>query len=201
MLTCLGVSVEIDEKIIFRNLSFSSMRGSVVCLLGENGSGKTSLLRVIAGIKKSYEGMVLLGGIDITELDKPYAGYVGHDLALKNEMTVLESISYWAALYNSDLMVPAAINYWGLGEIVESKILNLSAGNKKKVALARLMCCNCILWILDEAESNLDEQNKQLLQNLVITKANNGGIILMTSHKEPLIKKVSKVYLSDFYPS
>ena len=209
MLVCENLSLKINEKTIFSNLSFSCFRGCFLYLKGKNGSGKTSLLRMIAGIQKfdssnkcdseyylpgskenqnlktkqhNSHAKILINSISIDAIEKPFSLYIGHKNGMRMEMSVMDNLIFWTKIYNSELMLIAAIHYWKLNDILDEKCYKLSAGNMRKVSLARLMCCSSDLWLLDEVDVNLDEGNRELLFNAIKIKIENGGIVLFSSH-------------------
>lgn len=173
---------------------------SIVYLKGKNGSGKTSLLRILAGIQKPTKGMVTYGKepIPIRKFNKPYCTYIGHKTGLKQELSVMDNLKYWAQIYNSEELVDAAVVYFQLQELVYKKYYELSAGNQKKVALAKLITCQSNFWLLDEVDTNLDEENKKLLMNLIISQADSGGIVFISSHNNPEIKTALTINMSDY---
>lgn len=198
ILSCENLCLNVADVNVFSNLSVSLMRGSISHLVGANGSGKTSLFRMIAGIQPITSGSVKIDEVEISEIRKPYLNYIGHNTGLRDDLTILENIMLFSSLYDSTEILESALYYFGIIEQQDQKLYNLSAGNKQKVALARLMACNADLWLLDEVDSHLDEENRALLYNLISTKANNGGIILMTSHRDIGVKNITKINIEDF---
>ncbi|MGX6960164.1 MAG: ATP-binding cassette domain-containing protein [Rickettsia endosymbiont of Pentastiridius leporinus] len=212
------------------NLSLTFLPSSITYIKGANGCGKTSLLRMIAGIMQPSSGNIYYKNIDINNIvksvgfnykergakpiiigettsnivsefksfdyiPKPYCTYIGHNLGLKLEMTVFENLKFWSELYNSLETLEAAIHYFKLHEILDEKCYNLSKGMQKMVAIARLIACQSNLWLLDEIETNLSKENRDLLNNLIIMKANSGGITLLSSHLENSIKSAQALQL------
>lgn len=201
MLSLNAISINTNKKSLIKDISISFLPSSIVYLKGENGSGKTSLLRIIAGIQKASSGQITAGknNTPIEEFSKPYCAYVGHKTGIKPELTVFENIYFWAKIADSAEATHAAIFYFRLEELAGAKCYELSAGQKQKVALARLMACSSSrIWLLDEVENNLDTENKQLLNNLIISKADSGGIIIASSHNEPSIKSALIIDLKDY---
>lgn len=194
MLTCENLSLSLGNKTLF-NLSFTLFRNSITLIKGRNGSGKTSLLKILAGIKSPDSGRVLFHQEELSNVEELYAIYLGHDLALKPELTVIEHLSFWSRLFASEQMMQAAIHYLNLFEILGTKIYKLSAGNKKKIAIARLLACNADIWLLDEVTTNLDEENQQIVVDIVETKVQNGGIVIMSSHKKLPFKIYNEIEL------
>lgn len=199
ILSCHNLSLKIHDKILFSNFGLTLFPGSITHLMGANGSGKTSLLRIISGIQNNETGKIKFGGINVTELEKPYSNYIGHNIGIKEDLTTLENLEIFAKLHGSSLALASALHYFGLSELIDKKIYSLSAGNKQKVALARLLSCHADLWLLDEISTNLDSTNHELLCKILITKASSGGIIIMTSHNEIPIQNLIKVDIKDFY--
>lgn len=193
VLTIDRLSYVIGEHDLFNSITISFLPSSIVHITGKNGSGKSSLLKIIAGIQKPTSGTFYFGASKNCEYDSfflegqnklPYCLYIGHKLGLKNELTVIENLRFWSNLYNSSETLDASIYYFGLQKILDKKCYELSAGNQKKVALSKLLSCQSELWLLDEVDTNLDEENKQLLHGLIASKASNEGIIMIASHAE-----------------
>jgi len=167
-------------------------------VLGKNGSGKTSLLRAAAGIARISSGNIYFKKNNIYDLPKPYCTYIGHNLGIKQELTVFENLKYYSSFYNSLEALEASIHYFKLQKIMDKKCYELSSGTQKRVALSKLLSCKSNLWLLDEVETNLDAENKYLLNNLIISKANSGGIILISSHDAPTIKTSQNLLIDDY---
>lgn len=190
MISLHSVFINTSEPELIKNLSITFLPSAIVYFRGKNGCGKTSLLRAISGIQRLSSGQITFGknNILIEDLEKPYCVYIGHKTGIKPELTVIENIEFWAKTYNSPELVSAAIFYFKLKDYTHTKCYALSAGQQQRVALAKLLACSSYIWLLDEVENNLDVESKELLNNLIISKANNGGIIISSSHTESLIK-------------
>ncbi len=200
MLSLQSLSFIAQDQKIFQDISMTLFPSSIVYLKGKNGSGKTSLLRMLAGIQKPTNGDITYGKEStlINKFDKPYCTYIGHKTGLKQELSVIDNLKYWAQLYNAEELVDAAIIYFQLQEHVYKKCYELSAGNQKKVALAKLITCQSKFWLLDEIDTNLDDANKKLLINLIVSQADSGGIVFISSHNEPEIKTALTINMSDY---
>ncbi|UCM85673.1 MAG: heme ABC exporter ATP-binding protein CcmA [Rickettsia endosymbiont of Culicoides impunctatus] len=198
MLSFEQVTLIIEQKSIFTNISMTFLPSSIVYFQGTNGCGKTSLLRIVANIQNPTSGNILYRTLNCKYLKKPYCNYIGHNLGLKSQTTVLEYLRFWSTIYDSLETLESSVHYFKLYNILHEKCYRLSAGNQKKVALAKLIACQSNLWLLDEVEANLDQENKELLYNLMISKANNGGVILATSHSNIDIKSAQIINLEDY---
>lgn len=200
MLTTHKLGLSINDYVVFSNISITFLPSSITYLVGLNGSGKTSLLRSIAGIQQPSHGEVLFGKNQLPAklVSKPFCVYIGHNNAIKNELTVLENLKLWSKFYNSYETIDAALYYFKLNQIAHTKCYELSAGNKQKVALARLLACNSNIWLLDEVDQNLDKNNQELLDKLIISKADSGGIIIMTTHEKPRITSANILNIHDY---
>jgi heme exporter protein A len=155
---------------------------------------------MLAGIQLPSSGTITFGRrrIDVRLLKKPYNIYLGHNTAIKSELSVFENIKFWSNLYGSSQSLQAAIHYFNLEEILTQKCYELSAGNQKRVALSRLLACQAPLWLLDEVYSNLDQEGDDLLTRLILSKADSGGIIFVSSHSQPKIKSAQVLNISDY---
>ena len=198
MLICENLILKSNTMSILKNISFTLFPGSITFIKGSNGSGKTSLLRILSGITEHSTGNIFYNSILLSNLKKPYAQYIGHHLAVKHNITVQEQVQFFASLYQSNKAINATMKYLALDKYKNELCSNLSQGNMKKLLLARLLISKSDLWLIDEIDSNLDNNNTILMQNIITTKANNGGIVIFTTHNEPFIKNPQIIDLDDF---
>lgn len=200
MLTLNQINLSINGNDVFSDISMTFLPTSITYLTGPNGSGKTSLLRMLAGIQKPSSGKITFGKEAIAQknMPRPYCVYIGHQAGIKPELSVIDNIINWSRFYNSPETVSAALHFFNLTEYANHKCYELSAGNRQKVVLTRLLACNSRLWLLDEVDQNLDKQNQDLLDRLIISKADNGGIVIMTTHETPRIKSAKIMSMVDY---
>ncbi len=187
MLECKNITVTRGERMIFENLDLRLGEGEVVVLRGANGSGKTSLIRAIAGFLPLSSGDILWDGIGI---HKDYEGfckdthYIGHKNALNRNLTVLENLLFRARLADTEESLEAAVVFLRLEKLLDMPVYMLSQGWQRRVAMARLMISNRKLWLLDEPLVNIDSTGEELLAGLIQTRITTGGMALIASHKD-----------------
>lgn len=148
--------------------------GELLAVEGANGSGKSTLLKTIAGLLAPLSGEILWHG--------PQPLYMGHRGGMLPEMSVRENVAYWANMHGTPELIATAMHYFDLGYYAEMPLASLSAGWQHRVALTRLITCGSSLWLLDEAMANLDKEGIALLQSLIQTRLEQGGIAILTSH-------------------
>lgn len=192
ILTANNLTVSFNDNILFSNLGFSVGKGSIVKFAGKNGSGKTSLLKVIAKISKPFKG-------EFNSDSGNYSvNYIGHKIAVKPDEAVINNIAFWSALNESSLMLNAAVHYFNLHDVLDEKCSSLSEGLNKKVALARLLAVYADVWVLDEPDAHLDADSRQRLSHAIEVRAAEGGIVFYTSHSDFKVNNAITVNLEDF---
>ncbi|HEX7339224.1 MAG TPA: heme ABC exporter ATP-binding protein CcmA [Rhodanobacteraceae bacterium] len=173
------------DETVFGPIDFALHAGEVMLVEGDNGSGKTTLLRLLAGLLHHQEGDILLHG---APLDRLYAAgeiiLLGHHLGLKFDLSPLENLRVAEGLYGrrqgtEPVTVLAGI---GLAGYEHEPVRRLSAGQKKRAALARLVLIPAAIWLLDEPYANLDREGISLVNRLVEQHIHRGGAALVTSH-------------------
>ena len=201
MLTLDNLSLFKDNKTIFSNLGLSVSIGSGLIVTGKNGSGKSSLLKIIAGISPTSTGKILWGGENIDDLRDDFNGdsqYLGHKNFLKPELTVEENLRFYAKLNGTEVALASALSYFQLNDLANIKVKKLSAGWQKRVMLAKLLACPATVWILDEPSSNLDKEGKEMLLNLIKTRIKEDGLVIMATHDEEFFNLGSRVDMEDY---
>jgi heme exporter protein A len=177
------------ERTLFAGLSFHVAAGQALALEGANGAGKTSLLRLIAGFLAPRAGRLVLkttqGQSDDNEERGRVIGWLGHQDGLKPQLTVMEQLIFFAALYGSTAGCDAALEEVGLARQKDFPCRYLSAGQKRRLALARLMISKRDLWLLDEPFAALDRDGQALMARQMTRHCGQGGLIIAATH-EPL---------------
>ncbi len=178
------------ERQLFQDLNFTVSNGDCLHVRGENGVGKTSLLRLLTGLSKPDSGEVLWNALSITKESSDYHRallFLGHRDALKEDLTALENLQLYAAL--DDIHLPddkalAALWRFGLRGREHLPVNCLSAGQKRRVLMARMLTSQAKLWVLDEPFNALDTHAVQALQGLIAEHLEQGGLVVLTSHQE-----------------
>jgi len=191
-LTAEKLTVQRGSRRLVEGLSFTVKAGQALALEGANGAGKTSLLRLIAGFLPAAAGKVTLrdGATDICEPEErgKHIGWLGHHDALKASFTVSEQLAFFGKLYGRPLRPEerlALLDEVGLTRQAELPCRYLSAGQRRRLALARLLLTARPLWLLDEPFAALDIAGKALVGRLIARHCGQGGIVLAATH-EPL---------------
>ena len=174
-----------NDEAIFGPLDFVLNAGEVVLIEGDNGAGKTTLLRVLSGLLDPTSGEILLDGdpLTLTRLSHQVA-LLGHQPGLKGDLTALENLRFASGLsgLRQGISPMTALAGVGLEAFADVPTRQLSAGQKKRVALARVLLAPVGLWLLDEPYANLDLDGIKLVNRLLESHARRGGAALITSH-------------------
>lgn len=180
-----SVRVTRGERAIVEDFSLSIASGDLVWLRGANGVGKTSLLRIAAGLARPDAGSVsrIYGGNAVSPSD--VTGFQGHKDAIKPGLSVIENIRFWAKLAGAKSRVKDALNTVGLTGRERQPAGTLSAGQSRRLALAQLWISDKPLWILDEPAAAIDTDGQALIDNLVISHIARGGAVMLASHAAP----------------
>ena len=180
---------ERDDRVLFRELSFSARAGEVIQIKGSNGSGKTTLLRVICGLNDNYHGALKWFNEPIEDnQDDFYSSliYLGHKVGVNKVLTPVENLRWSVGLrenVTSEAIYQALADI-GLRGFEDSQCFSLSAGQQQRVSLSKLLLGTAIIWVLDEPFTTLDVDGVQLLEKLLGDHARKGGIALVTTHHE-----------------
>ncbi len=185
-----GLSCERGTLCVFRGLSFVLGAGELLQVRGANGSGKTSLLRVLCGLLPPSEGEVRWNGVPIRVLKEDYSRqlvYLGHAAAVKDDLTAAENLAITCRLAGNpqrDAAVQGALARLGLAGLGRP-LRKLSQGQRRRAALARLALSQAVpLWLLDEPFSALDAEGVEALRGLLLQHVGRGGAVAYTTHQD-----------------
>jgi heme exporter protein A len=171
------------ERLVLRDISFTLDAGGALLLLGPNGSGKSTLLRLLAGLKRPDAGTISWDGEDALADPVAHAGriaYLGHQDAIKPGLTASENLALAAAASRGDRL--AALDALGLAALAELPARMLSAGQKRRLALARLALSTAPVWLLDEPTLGLDTASTERLGGLLARHRGAGGLVITATH-------------------
>jgi heme exporter protein A len=202
MLTAQGLACVRGDRLLFKDLGFVLEAGSLLYVLGENGSGKSSLLRMLCGLLMPEQGEILWAGKSIkshAEQYLPNLKYLGHLNGLKDDLTALENLQMGARIAGQDVTATAALaalSAIGIARCANLPVRVLSQGQKRRVALAALWLSRSPLWILDEPFAALDVAATEVLAARISEHLAAGGMTILTSHQDVPIKAKSTVSLS-----
>jgi heme exporter protein A len=173
------------ERRLFEHLSLSLGPGEAAELRGANGAGKTTLLMIVAGIVRAAGGRVEIGGIDPDERAETAIAYLPHRAAIKGRLTVAENLVFWADMMGAArALVEPALETVGLLPIAGLAAGYLSAGQTRRLALARLAVAERPVWLLDEPTAALDSEGEALVARLIDRHLSRGGIVLAATHRD-----------------
>jgi heme exporter protein A len=176
------------ESLLFDDLSFTLSAGEVLQIDGANGSGKTSLIRILSGLAEADEGEVLWCEKEIQTYRSEYLQdliYVAHTNGIKMELTGLENLDMTRALYTrlSKTSSEQALALFGLLDYSDRAAINMSSGQRRRLALSRLLLGEARLWLVDEPFTSLDEDSKTLVRDMLVKHTDSGGCVVITTHE------------------
>ena len=198
-----NLSCERDERLLFIGMTLSFFSGEVIQIVGPNGAGKTTLLRILAGISRNYEGALRYQGAPITDMAWEFAQgslYLGHLAGIKKALTPEENLAWYSAQRTSTMSLPAALAAVGLVGYEDTPCYQLSAGQLRRVALARLYLSQERIWILDEPFTAIDKLGVIQLEEMIEQHRKQGGLVLLTSHQDLKLDSLRIINLEDYQP-
>ncbi|NOR63862.1 MAG: heme ABC exporter ATP-binding protein CcmA [Rhodobacteraceae bacterium] len=196
------LSCQRGGRTIFSDLSLKIAPGEAVLLRGPNGAGKSTLLRVIAGLIPSQYGEVSLNGIASTNRDdfQNQITYAGHLDAIKPQLTVAENLHFWAQLFNSENL-EQTMDDFRLAEIADRPAHACSAGQKRRLGLARIAVTSRPLWLLDEPTVSLDTETTARFAATIDAHCAAGGIAFIATHIDLGLKAPRTFDMQAYEPS
>lgn len=187
LLTANDLSLVRGDRCLFRDLDFALERGELLLVAGANGSGKTSLLRGIAGLIDFATGRVKWNGEDILETYQVFRAdlvWLSHRVGFKDELSVIDNLRFECALRaSSPEKTDSILARLGLERLTTMPFRYLSAGQQRRVALARMLLSNAPLWLMDEPFTNLDKAGQALVAELISEHLASGGVGVVATHQ------------------
>lgn len=186
---------------IFRNLAFTVAAGESLVVTGPNGIGKSTLLRVVAGLLRPDGGQVVLQGAPQFEMVAEACHYLGHRNGMKRELSVGENLGFWSALMGQQGLgsdrghILDALDQVGLDATIDLPFGYLSAGQQRRVAMARLLIADRPVWILDEPTAAIDAHSEGLFAGMVDRHLARGGLALMATHQPLAVSRQTQLAL------
>ncbi len=184
-----GLSCIKRDRVLFENLSISVKPGQLVYLRGQNGAGKTSLLRILIGLSEPTSGEVLFNNQPLSKCRTMFHSqltYIGHKSGLNQNLTALQNLQFWCAQQSLEISQSELFDHLamiGLVGLEEQPVSMLSAGQQRRVALLRLWLKPSRIWVLDEPFTALDVDGISLLEEQFARQVSEGGAVLLTSHQ------------------
>jgi heme exporter protein A len=195
-ITAANISCQRGGVDVFSDLSFELKAGIFVALRGPNGAGKSSLLRLLAGLNEATAGKLSYSGEEAEIPLREQCHYIAHQDAIKSSLTVRENLSFWSQFFGASSMPRNIFDHFSLIELADVPAARLSAGQKRRLALTRLLLASRALWLLDEPTVGLDDRSMQSLMTLITKHRETGGIILASTHVDFSIKPNHTITLS-----
>jgi len=194
------LSCERGYRELFNHLSFDLFEGEVIHIKGENGAGKTSLLRILAGLALPVSGSIRFDDIDCYKYRSEYnenIAFMGHKLGIKLELTPIENIKSYCELHmpctqEQIMQVLEGVGLYGFEQMYCNQ---LSAGQKRRVAIAQVLLSKAKLWILDEPFTSLDVVGVEFFLQIIQKHINKGGMLLLTTHQAVNLENCTTRYL------
>lgn len=198
-----NLGCERDERLLFSGLDVQLFPGDVVQIGGPNGAGKTTLLRALAGISKDYQGQIYYTGQVLADVTWEFGGdslYLGHLPGIKKALTPAENLEWYKAQSGAFIPINDALAAVGLYGYEDTPCYQLSAGQLRRVALARLHLSRARIWILDEPFTAIDKLGVSQLEALISRQSAAGGVVILTSHQDLTLPQLRMVDLQDYHP-
>jgi heme exporter protein A len=183
IITANNLTLYRNDTAIFSDISIDILKSQITNIYGHNGSGKTSLLKILVGITEATNGEVKNVSNDVELFNRTI--YIGHKYGLKNNLSINENLIYLQSFYgiNQQQLIDKAIDIYGMTKYKNTLIKYLSHGQQKRASLMKTLITNSKLWIIDEPYSALDDEAIEMFNETAKNHLNNNGSLIITNHK------------------
>jgi heme exporter protein A len=182
-LTAVDLACHRGGRDVFSGISFSVTSGEALAITGRNGAGKSSLLRIVVGLVRLASGSLTVEGGEGELTIAEQAHYLGHQDALKPSLSVGENLRFWAGFFGAKaVQVDSPLEAVGLAALIDLPAAYLSAGQRRRLSIARLLAVKRPIWLLDEPMSALDAPSQQRLAGFMRVHLTEGGIVMAATH-------------------
>lgn len=190
LLEARALRCERNDRVLFENLDLDVAAGDVIRIAGPNGAGKTTLLKILAGLNTAFEGQLAWRGKELQSQRERYHAnmlFMGHRAGVTAAMTPIENLHHWLGLRRAsdEDALWQALSDAGLEGFEDAPAGSLSAGQQRRVALARLYLSAEPLWLLDEAFTAIDQDAVAVMEELISNRARQGGAVILSTHHRP----------------
>ena len=182
---------------VFSGLGFALSGGEALLVTGRNGAGKSSLLRMVAGLVRVTKGQLTMAEADPEKTIPEQAHYLGHQDALKPSLTAAENLAFWTRYLGGTAPPVPALAAVGLAAVADLPAAYLSAGQQRRLSIARLVAVNRPVWLLDEPTSALDREAQDALAGLMRRHLAGGGLIMAAAHGPIGLERAKELRLGD----
>jgi heme exporter protein A len=196
-LEAIGLSCIRGGRQVFADISFSVAGGETLLVTGRNGAGKSSLLRILGGLVRLAGGRLNLADTGSDRTIPEQAHYLGHQDALKSSLTVGENLSFWTRYLGGTGSPGAALAAWELDRLADLPAAYLSAGQRRRLSLARLVAVRRPIWLLDEPTSALDRDGQERLAKHMREHLAGGGLIVAATHGPIALDRAKELRLGE----
>jgi len=182
MLEASNLTLWRGHTLLFKQLFFRVQSGAALFLRGPNGAGKTSLLRVLCGLTRPEEGTISWNAVRQPDGLRGLVAYSGHQPGLNIDLTVRQNLMFYARLSRGARDWPSVVAALGLERCADLEVRHLSAGQKRRAAMARVLLSEAPVWLLDEPFTNLDSAGRRLIEELICAHLASGGMAIVAAH-------------------
>ena len=196
-----SISIQRNKKLLFQDFNLNLKKSQTLILKGSNGIGKSTLLETIAGILETKRGKILIDTNKLLSGVQKKILFIGHENCLKDSLSVFENLNVWLRLNKIKLskkQITKKLSFFKIDNLCDSSLKSLSMGQKRKVALSKLLFTESFVWILDEPTNGLDAQSERKFLSLLDAHQKKGGSTILSSHLEFQFKTALIIDLNKF---